>query len=93
MLSFYSDERNTVKVWNKRTMNVVRRMLLKAYILYDQTAEDAPHHSRLQFTQHVVKQQAASTKQRHTYITSTLLYWTKQNYFMYLFFIFAALPF
>jgi len=71
MPSFYSDERNTVKVWNKSAMNVVRRMLLNAYILYDQITADTPHLSRLQFTHHVVEQQAPSNKQRHTSAASS----------------------
>jgi len=50
MLSFYSDERKTVKVWKKMAMNIVRRMLLNAYNLYDQTTADTPHLSRFQFT-------------------------------------------
>jgi len=40
-------------------MNIVRRMLLNAYILYDQTTADAPRISRFQFTQHAVEQLVA----------------------------------
>jgi len=96
MLSFYSDERKTAKVWKKMALNIVRRMLLNVYILYDQTTADAPHLKPTPFyparrwaaggrssgISGTRTAQAPNTKQRHTRcMIHLLLLFNKRNFY------------
>lgn len=55
--SFYDDKRKTMKVWKKVMFNIFHRMMLNAYILYEENT-DAPM-TRLRFIQSVIEDLSA----------------------------------
>lgn len=55
LLSAYSYQRKTKKVWKKVVLNIFHRIMLNSYILYNQNTSDKPVMSRLKFIQLVVE--------------------------------------
>ena len=59
-LSFYHDNRKTIKVWKKVAFHIIHRMVLNAYVLYSQNTSDVPIKTRLTFYQDVIDQMSAT---------------------------------
>ncbi|CAC5362079.1 unnamed protein product [Mytilus coruscus] len=55
MTESYNDGRKTLKVWKKVVFNLMHRMVINAYILYQQNTSDNPKLSRLVFTQKLIE--------------------------------------
>ena len=55
MVTYYNDNRKTLKVWKKVTFNFIQRMIINSYILYRKNTSDQPVQTRLQFIQCLVE--------------------------------------
>ncbi|XP_069104900.1 piggyBac transposable element-derived protein 4-like [Argopecten irradians] len=55
LMSFYSNNRKSVRVWKKMVIHIISRVLLNSYVLYHNSTTERPVKSRLRFCQEVVE--------------------------------------
>lgn len=59
LMSFYSADRKTIKVWKKIAFHILFRCCLNSYVIYSQDTREQRPKSRLRFMQEIVEGLAA----------------------------------